>query len=139
MTPVSPALSRQISCSSVCFSYSSVRFSLYSIFSPHVFAASNIDSAHKTGNYELIVFHSQLPVLVLLSLKLCSKWISLFYCNRCLTISYASTPAATEAFSESISPFIGIDAMKSQFSFTSLLTPDPSFPMTRPIGPVKLS
>lgn len=28
----------------------------------------------------------------------------------CLTISNASTPVATEAFRESISPFIGIDA-----------------------------
>ena len=30
---------------------------------------------------------------------------------RCLTISKASTPVATEAFRESISPFIGIDAI----------------------------
>ena len=43
--------------------------------------------------------------------------------SLCLTISYARTPVATEAFNESISPFIGIDAIKSHFSFTSLLTP----------------
>ena len=70
-------------------------------------------------------------------LRACSTFRS--YCRRCLTISYASTPAATDAFKESISPFIGMDAIKSQFSFTSLLTPSPSFPMTRPIGPFKSS
>ena len=44
---------------------------------------------------------------------------------------------ATDAFSESISPTIGIEAVISQFSFTSLLTPSPSLPITRPIGPVR--
>ena len=60
-----------------------------------------------------------------------------YYIILCLTISYASTPAATEAFRESILPFIGMDAVKSHFSFMSLPTPSPSFPMTRPIGPLR--
>ena len=38
------------------------------------------------------------------------------FASRCLTISYARTPAATEAFRESISPFIGMDAVKSHAS-----------------------
>ena len=47
----------------------------------------------------------------------------------------ASTPAATEAFRESMSPFMGMAATMSHFSFTSRPTPSPSFPMTSPIGP----
>ena len=43
------------------------------------------------------------------------------------------------AIRESISPFIGIDAIKSHFSRTSLPTPSPSLPITRPIGPVRSS
>ena len=50
----------------------------------------------------------------------------LYFPSRCLTTSNARTPAATEAFSESISPFIGIDEIKSHFSFTKRLTPLPS-------------
>ena len=47
------------------------------------------------------------------------------------------TPVATEALRESISPNIGIEATKSHFSFTSLLTPLPSFPITSPIEPLR--
>ena len=54
-----------------------------------------------------------------------------------LTAVVARTPAATEAFKESISPFMGIDAMKSHVSFTSLDTPWPSLPITSPIGPFR--
>ena len=61
----------------------------------------------------------------------------LYFPSRCLTTSNARTPAATEAFSESISPFIGIDEIKSHFSFTKRLTPLPSFPITSPIDPVR--
>ena len=52
-------------------------------------------------------------------------------------IRTASTPAATEAFKESIFPFMGMDAAISQFSFISLPTPSPSLPIIRPIGPFK--
>jgi len=44
-------------------------------------------------------------------------------------------PAATEALSEFIFPFIGNDTMKSHFSLTSLLIPLPSDPITRPTPP----
>ena len=43
----------------------------------------------------------------------------------CRTTSYISNAAATEAFSEEIFPYIGIDAVKSQFSRTRRLTPSP--------------
>ena len=53
---------------------------------------------------------------------------------RWRTISYARTPAATDAFRESISPFIGILAVKSQVSFTRRPTPSPSLPKRRAVG-----
>ena len=37
-----------------------------------------------------------------------------------------------------MSPFMGMDAVKSHFSRTRRPTPSPSFPMTRPMGPVRL-
>ena len=67
--------------------------------------------------------------------KLCATkvWFYKYYATP-----YARTPVATDAFKESISPTIGMDAIISQFSFTSLLTPSPSLPITRPIEPVRL-
>ena len=47
---------------------------------------------------------------------------------------------AVESFDqekESMSPFMGMDATKSQFFFTNGDTPSPSLPMTRPMGPFK--
>ena len=55
--------------------------------------------------------------------------------DLCLATSYMSTPAATEALSEFIFPFIGIDTMKSHFSLTSRLMPFPSEPITSPTPP----
>ena len=57
--------------------------------------------------------------------------------NLCLTTSYIIIDAAFEAFNEVILPFMGIDTTKSHFSLTSLLTPEPSPPITRPIPPVR--
>ena len=61
------------------------------------------------------------------------------FLRLCRTISYASTPMATDALSESTSPFIGMDAVISQVSLTRRLTPLPSLPITRPMGPAMLT
>ena len=53
----------------------------------------------------------------------------------CLAISYIRMPAATEALSELILPFIGSDTMKSHFSRTRRLIPLPSEPTTRATAP----
>ena len=59
------------------------------------------------------------------------------FCPLCLMISYINMAAALLAFSELILPDIGIDTVKSHFSFTSLLIPLPSLPMTIAIGPLR--
>ena len=59
------------------------------------------------------------------------------FCPLCLMISYINMAAALLAFSELILPAIGIDTVKSHFSFTSLLIPLPSLPMTIAIGPLR--
>src|SRR5699024_2851897 len=66
-----------------------------------------------------------------------SDFCYFFLASFCRTISNARTPAATDAFRESMSPLIGIEAVKSHASFTRRLTPSPSFPLTSPMGPVR--
>ena len=46
-------------------------------------------------------------------------------------------PAATDAFSELICPFMGIESVLSQFFSTSWETPSPSAPMTMATAPVR--
>ena len=60
-----------------------------------------------------------------------------FVKHFCLIASYITIPAETEAFKDVIFPFIGIFTRKSQFSFTSLLIPNPSLPIIIAIGPFK--
>ena len=60
-----------------------------------------------------------------------------FYYILCFSASYITIPADTEALSDVIFPFIGIFTRKSQFSFTNLLIPNPSLPITMAIAPFK--
>lgn len=60
-------------------------------------------------------------------LLLCKFFVSYFF--LCLTISYITIPADTDAFSEFIFPFIGIFTNPSQFFFTKSLIPKPSLPI----------
>ena len=55
--------------------------------------------------------------------------------RRCRAISASTTPAATDAFSDSVGPAIGIDTIASQFSRTRRDSPLPSEPTTTTIGP----
>ena len=57
----------------------------------------------------------------------------------CLTTSYITIPAETDAFNDVIVPFIGIFSNTSQFSFTNLLIPNPSLPITIETEPVNFS
>ena len=59
--------------------------------------------------------------------------------RRCLAISASTTPAATEAFSDSVGPAIGMDTTASQFSRTRRDNPFPSEPTTTTTGPVPSS
>src|SRR3712207_9348004 len=51
-----------------------------------------------------------------------------FFAFLCLYTSYNNIPPATDAFKEVTLPDIGIDTIKSQFSFVSLDIPSPSLP-----------
>src|SRR5580658_7185762 len=51
--------------------------------------------------------------------------------RRCRTISYSTTAAATETFSDGTFPSIGIETRKSHFRFTRSCRPLPSPPRTR--------
>jgi len=57
------------------------------------------------------------------------------YFILCLSASNTIIPVETDAFNESTFPLIGILTKKSQFFFTFSLIPEPSFPITIPIGP----
>ena len=59
------------------------------------------------------------------------------YLLRCLKASYITTAAATEAFSEVILPFMGINDMESHLFFTNADNPFPSLPMTIAVGSLK--
>src|SRR5579863_591831 len=50
--------------------------------------------------------------------------------RRCLTISYKTTAAATETFSDGTFPSIGIETRKSHLRFTRSCRPLPSPPIT---------
>lgn len=60
-------------------------------------------------------------------LLLCEFFVS--YLILCLTISYITIPADTDAFNEFIFPFIGIFTSPSQFFLTKSLIPKPSLPI----------
>ena len=64
-------------------------------------------------------------------------FVTFYYLFLCLTASYITIPADTDAFSDVTLPFIGIFTRKSQFFLTSSLIPNPSLPMTMAIGPFK--
>ena len=53
-----------------------------------------------------------------------------------LTTSYISTPAATDALSEFISPHIGKDIIPSHFLATKVPMPLPSLPITKAVAPL---
>ena len=55
----------------------------------------------------------------------------------CLTASYITIPADTDALSDVISPFIGILINISAFSLTNFPIPKPSLPITIAKGPFK--
>ena len=48
-----------------------------------------------------------------------------------------SIPAATEAFSDSMRPFMGSATVRSHFSSVSRAMPSPSEPITSAMGPLK--
>ena len=53
-------------------------------------------------------------------------------------ISARMTEAAVDTLKEFTWPYMGMDTMPSQVSFTTRDTPSPSLPMTRAQGPLKL-
>ena len=59
--------------------------------------------------------------------------------RRCRATSASTTPAATDAFSDSTGPAIGIDTVTSQVCLTSRLSPLPSEPITSSNGSVASS
>ena len=71
-----------------------------------------------------------------LHFSLCDKYNYSLWCWR--AISARMTEAAVETLKELTWPYMGMETMPSQVSFTTRDTPSPSLPMTRAQGPLKL-